>query len=117
MSVTANRKTTITLTGDVTAAHVISAAANTTSPGAIDIISLVLGDNTITVPTGGTVTKAVTIVPPTGNQDQLTLKGDAADVGIDLHLTDPFTLSLAASVTTFVIESADDMDGVRLYWS
>lgn len=117
MAVTSNRKTTIVLTGDVTASHVISAAANTTSPGSIEIISLASGANTITVPTGGTVPKAVTIIPPTGNQDTLTLKGVTGDTGIALHLTDPFTLSLATTVTDFCITAGDDMDGVRLYWS
>jgi hypothetical protein len=117
MAATSNRKTTIILTGDVSATHVISAAANVTSPAAVEIKSLASGANTITVPTGGTVPKAVTIIPPTGNQDTLTLKGVTGDTGIALHLTDPFTISLATSVTTFVITAGDDMDGVRFYWT
>lgn len=117
MSVTANRKTTITLTGDVSASHVIPAAANVTSPGSVEIKSLASGANTITAPTGGTVPKAVTIIPPAGNQETLTLKGVTGDTGIALHLTDPFTLSLATTVTTFCITAGGAMDGLRLYWT
>ena len=117
MSVTAARRITITLTGDVTATHVINAASNTTSPGAVEVISLSSGANTITVPTGGTVPKAVTIVPPVGNQDTITLKGITGDTGVVLHLTDPSTIALDTSVSTFVLTAADDIAGVRLFWS
>ena len=117
MAVNANRKTTITLTGDVTASYVIPAAANTTSPGSVEVKTLASGANTITVPTGGTVPKAVTIIPPVGNQDTLTLKGITGDTGIALHLTDPFTISLASTVTSFCLTAGGSIEGVRLYWT
>lgn len=117
MSVTSARKISITLTGDISATHVINAASNVTSPGAVEVKTLASGANTITVPTGGTVPKAVTIVPPVGNQDTITLKGISGDTGVILHLTDPSSISLHSTVTTFILTAADDIEGVRFYWS
>lgn len=117
MSVTATRTTTIVYSGDVTGTETISAASNAASPGSVEVKTLSSGANTITVPTGGTTPTAVTIVPPTGNTQTITLKGVTGDTGVGLHLTDPFTVSLAAATSTFVLTAGGTITGMRFYWS
>jgi hypothetical protein len=117
MSVASNRSTTITLTGDVTGTETISAAQNSASPGQIQIVTLASGANTITAPTGGSTPTACTILPPSGNAVSITLKGVTGDTGIRLHNTDPSTIAVDSSVSTFVLTAGNTITGVRLYWS
>jgi len=117
MSTVSARTTVITFTGDVTASLTQSSGQNLASPGDIDYVNLASGANTITLPPTTVTTVAVTIVPPAGNTVALTLKGVAGDSGVGLHLTDPSTVALAASVTSFVLNAASAVTGVRLIWS
>ena len=117
MAVTATRTTTITFTGDVIGVQTLPAASNASSPGSIEIKTLANGANTITVPTGGSTVTACTIVPPAANTTAITLKGIGADTGILIHLTDPTTIAIASSVTTFVLNAGAAITGVRLFWS
>lgn len=116
MSVTGTRTTTLVYTGDVTGTETISAASNAAASGTFEVKTMASGANTITVPTGGTTPTAVTIVPPTGNTQTIIIKGVTGDTGIGMHLTDPFTLSLAAATTTFVITAGGTITGMRFYW-
>lgn len=117
MAVTATRVTTLTLSGDVVGTETISAASNTASAGSVEIKTLASGANTITVPTGGTTPTAVTIVPPAGNTQTIIVKGVTGDTGVGMHLTDPFTLSLAASTATFVVTAGGTITGMRFFWT
>lgn len=117
MAVTSNRGITIAFTGDVIADNTFSAAESIVSPGQIDIVSLSSGANTITPPSGGTTPKAVTIVPPAGNNNTITLKGITGDTGVVLHKTDPSSIALNSSTATFVLTASADIAGVRLIWS
>lgn len=117
MSVTATRTTTIVYTGDVTGTETISAASNAASPGSVEIKTLASGLNTITVPTGGATTVACVIVPPTGNTTSITLKGVTGDTGIRIHNTDPTTIAIDPSATTFALTTAGQITGVRFYWT
>mgnify|MGYP001327104443 CR=1 FL=1 len=117
MAVTSERLTIILFTGDVDASLEYDAADNAASPGQIDIITLASGANTITPPTGGSTPLAVTIVPPSGNTALITLKGISGDTGIVLHKTDPCTISLNSTTSTFVLTAASSIAGVRLIWS
>lgn len=122
MASTARRKITLTYFGDVGGpspgvAQEISAADNNTSPAQIQVVTLAIGDNTITAPTGGTTPTACTIVKPSGNTSLIKLKGVGGDTGVKLHLTDPDTVSLDATQTTFVLNAAAQVVGVRLFWS
>lgn len=115
MAVTAYRVIGITFSGDVDAPNLAYAAGiNESSPGSIAVTDLVSGANTITVPSDAT---AVTILPPAANTIGVTLKGITGDTGIVLHLTDPSSLAIASSVTSFVLTAADALPGVRLVWS
>jgi NADPH:quinone reductase-like Zn-dependent oxidoreductase len=111
------RTQTIVFTGDTTATQTNAAGSNPNSPGMNQLMSLVPGANTILVPAGGSTPVAVTIIPPAGNTVTLTLKGIAGDTGILLHLTDPCTISLGASVVNFVLNAAAAVTGIRFIWS
>lgn len=118
MAVQATRSTVITYTGDVDGTETIDAAANTASPGAITIQALASGANTITVPTStGVTVKACTIAPPTGNTTSITLKGVTGDTGVQLHDTDPTTIAIDDSVTSFCLTAGAAIQGVRFYWT
>ncbi len=120
MAVTSTRNTVITFTGDNQSTLPINAAVNQTSPGVDTIIvSLASGFNAITVLTAaGFVPTAVTLIPPAGNVVTITLKGVTGDTGIALHLTDPTTIALASSVTSFGLTvGGAGIVGLRLIWS
>ncbi len=114
---TANRKVVITYSGDVDGEQEINAAANASSPAVVELKTLASGANTITVPTAGKIPTAVTIVPPSDNESSITLKGVTGDTGTRLHDTDPTTIALDDSVTTFCLTAGAEIIGVRLYWS
>ena len=116
MAVTAARSTTITYASDVVATHIINAASSAASPGSVEIKTLASGANTITPPTGGSTPVSVTCVPPAGNTQTITLKGVTGDTGFLMHLTDPFTLTLATGTTTFVLTAGGTITGMRFYW-
>ena len=117
MAVTALRVTTITFTCDVKAVIPANAPENTASPGQVDIVTLASGANTITPPTGGSTPKSVTIIPPTGNVNTITLKGITGDTGVVLHLTEPTTVALNNPASTFVLTASAQIIGVRLIWA
>lgn len=117
MAVTSNRTVTVTLTGDITYSQSFSAAANSASPGDVQIVTLASGANTITPPAGGTTPKAVTIIPPTGNNYTITVKGTTGDTGVVIHKTDPTVLGLNSPTDTFNLTAASTIAGVRLIWT
>lgn len=122
MAATAKRKVTITFFGDVGGvspgvAQEISAADNLASPAQIQIVTLAIGDTTITAPGGGATPKSCTIVKPAANAVALKIKGVAGDTGVRLHNTDPDTISLDAAQTSFVLNAAAQIIGVRLWWT
>lgn len=113
---TSTRKTVLSFTG-VQGIHELAAADNTSSPATVELITLSSGDNDISVPTAGTVPTAVTIVPPAGNGTAIKIKQDAPDTGIRIHNTDPTTIALHSTVTSFRLNAGATITGVRLYWS
>lgn len=115
MAVTSNRVIGIALTGDVNAPNLAyPAAENIVSPGSIQVTDLVLGANTITVPSDAV---GVTILPPSGNTIGVTLKGISGDTGVPLHPTDPTSIGLSAGATTFVVTVVDNIATVRFIWT
>jgi hypothetical protein len=118
MAITSNRYINISFTGDTSSTNNRSAAANTSSPGQTDLLTFTgAGNTTITPPTGGSTPTAVTITPPAGNLQTMTLKGIGADVGIVLHKTDPTSIALNSPTNTFVITTSGTITGVRFDWS
>ena len=123
MATTLKRKITLTYNGDVGGIspgfrQEVSAADSSASPAVIQLVTLAAGDNTITAPAVvGFTPKACTIMKPSGNATAIMLKGDAGDTGIRLHDTDPDSVSLHSSQTTFILNAGAQIDGVRLFWT
>ena len=113
MAVNAKRSVAIVFSGDVTAGSTTHAEENAASPAQIESKTLSTGANTITPPASS---KAVTIIMPSGNTVLLTLKGVTGDTGIPLHKTDPTTIGLDTTITTFVLNAASGVT-VRLIWT
>lgn len=117
MSVTSTRKVTIGFSGDYTAEITPSAAANSQSPGDVDIVTLAIGDNTIPPPSGGSTPRGLTIIPPVGNSTSIKLKGAGGDTGIELHPSDPTSIGLNSVSNNVILNVATQINNVRLVWS
>ncbi len=119
MAVTAVRTIAITFSGDIQATNSLPAAPNGVAPGSITIHSLALGDNTITLPGGGSTPQGATIIPPSGNTQALILKGVGGDTGIRINKTDPtvITFDAAALPANIVINAAGVVTGMRIIWT
>lgn len=118
MATTANRSITLTYTGDLDGSEELEAADNVDqSPAQVQLVTLAMGDNVIAKPGGGSTTVALTIKKPADNEAVIKLKGDAADVGVTLHKTDPDSISIDAEVDSVILNAAAEIVGVRLYWS
>ena len=118
MAVTSNRNIQVSFSGDTTFNLIQSALENAVSPAMMDIMTLALGANTITAPVvSGIVVTALTIIPPAGNTNLITLKGASGDIGVKLHLTDPTTIGLDSTFVSLVLNAAASIIGVRLIWS
>lgn len=116
MSVTANRSILLAMSGDVEFREEFAAAENAAAPGGVNVVSLASGNNTIAVPSGFTIT-AVTIIPPAGNTEFITLKGVNGDTGIQISPTEPTSVALDPITTSFVLLAGNTINGVRLVWS
>lgn len=116
MAVSATRKVVIAFGDDFAADLEFKALTNIDSPGAIWNSLLEIGPNTILIPTGENVVKAVTIIPPDDNISILTLKGIAGDTGLVLHLTDPTSIALAEGILGFVLDVSADVV-VKFVWT
>jgi len=115
MAVTADRQVNIQYSGTgLNANNSFPAAQNTSSPAQNSYTNLSSGANTINTPTGAV---SVTIVPPSGNTVSITLKGISGDTGIRIHNTDPSSIAIDSSVTSFVLTAANPITGVRILWS
>jgi hypothetical protein len=118
MAVTSARSIVLQSSGDFVAANTYAAANNTASPCKVEIVTLASGANTVVLPSGGTTSKAVTIVMPSSNSTvTITLKGVTGDTGVVLHKTDPTSIALNSPITTFVLTASAELVGVTLIWS
>ena len=117
MAVESTRNVDISFTGSVVASFTTSAATNTDSAGQMQVVTLASGANTITVPTGGTVSTCCTIIKPSGNTTSITFKGVTGDTGVRLHNTDPDSISIDSSVTSFCLTAGASITDVRLIWT
>lgn len=114
MAVKSTRKVSVVFSGDFVGTETLDDAVNTAAPVQSTLTTLANGANTITAPTGAA---ACTIIPPTTNTDSITLKGVSGDTGIRIHNTDPTTVAIDSSVTTFVLTAGATIADVRLLWS
>jgi hypothetical protein len=117
VAVTSNQTVTATFSGDFQASIPFSAAANAASPGMIQLFTLSSGNNTITLPTGGSTVKAALIIPPSGNTLDLILKGVGGDTGITVSKTDPTLVSFGTPPpANFVLNASGTVTGLRIVW-
>src|SRR5215510_3677162 len=101
MPTTSTRTIGLGFTGDVNAPNMnYEAANNSSSPGEIELVDLSTSPLTVTPPSGFA---AVTILPPAENDVLITLKGVSGDTGVKLHMTDPTSIGLDSTLTTFVL--------------
>lgn len=118
MAVNAARTITVNLTGDVILDKIFAAAENEASPGAVSILELAAGANTITVPLStGIVVKGATIIPPADNEESIILKGVAGDTGITISMTDPTSIAFETAPASFVLTAGDVIPGLRIVWT
>jgi hypothetical protein len=117
MSSTAIRGISIAYSGDFAGNESYTAATNTNSPAMSELKTLTTGANTITPPTGGSTVKGVTIIPPASNAVLMTLKGVTGDTGVPMHKTDPTSIGLDTTVSTFCVTCAAPVIGVRFLWT
>jgi hypothetical protein len=113
MAVTAQVFLQVQYSGDVNGVQVPTVAITNSSPGQIDLTNLVMGANTITLPTGA---KGVFIWPPILNNVAITFKGIAGDTGVLMHPTDAAYFALGSGVVNFVLNAASAVTGVRFIW-
>ncbi len=115
MAVTSNLNYALTFTGDAETNDNFGISENQASPGQIQVVDLVSGDNVIAIPSGGgSVAAAVIMIPPPANTIVLTLKGDAGDVGVVIGLTDPISLTLSTTISSFILNTSGIVTGLRL---
>lgn len=116
MSVTSNRVTSVTFTGDLDLTVVENATANAASPGGIQSYNLASGNNTITLPA---TPVSATIIPPTDNTETITLKGISGDTGLKLSPTDPTVLAFDPNnlPASFLLVAGDTITGLRIIWA
>jgi len=117
MAAASTRVITINFTGDISGTETPQAASNAAAPAQIQVVTLSAGDNTFTLPTGGTTPVAVTIMKPAGNTQLIKLKGAGGDTGTFLHKTDPDSISLDATAGSLILNAAGTVTGLRLIWS
>jgi hypothetical protein len=118
MSDTSTRVVQLGFSGDVNSQIIQSALENNVTPNVILKQTLTIGDNTISAPVvPGIVVTGLTIIPPAGNITLMVLKGNVADIGIPMHLTDWTSLSLDPTFISLVINVAAQVDGVLLIWT
>jgi hypothetical protein len=115
VSTTSTRAIVFAYSGDINDPQQTWAdSVNPASPGPGTLINLILGANTIAVPSGGTTIAATILKPPLGAVT-LTLKGASGDTGILLG-QGPDSISLATGQTSFVIVASAALAGVRIAW-
>lgn len=119
MPVISNRQVSVTFTDDLNATLAYDAIQNEDSPGSVQLITLAIGNNTITLPGGGAVPASVIIIPPVDNEEVITLKGVNGDTGIVINPVDPTVLTFNADSlpTFFVLNAAAEIIGLTLVWA
>lgn len=112
MSTTSNRSIVIAFSSEIEYTQEFAATVNPDGSGQNQLVNLLTGNNTITVPDDAF---AVTILMPLANDVQVKLKGVNGDTGINLSLLDPTSIGLE-SVSSFVLNAAEAVT-VRLIYS
>lgn len=117
MAISCTSTISLAYAGDRNQNYQFASLPNPTSPDAEQVLGLSAGDNTITVPSGGTtgvVAQGAVIIPPTTNAAALTLKGNAGDTGVALNRKSPSLIGLDSGVLSFILNAGAPVVGVRV---
>lgn len=117
MSVTAVVTNYVKFSGDQQNEIVISSGELINSPAIQELVSLVTGNNTVTVPdVEDFVTHGLEIIPPELNDVEITLKGVNADTGITLSASQATVLQFGSAPPSNIVLNVSDDVAVRLIW-
>jgi len=120
MSISATVLTNVRFSGDYNFNVDFPTTPNAASPGSIQTINLVTGDNTILIPQPtGAIAKGVIIVPPSGNTIVLGIRGTAdTGVGILISKTNPTNIAFdTLPPTSFIVKcTAAGIDNCKFIW-
>lgn len=119
--ITSSRNVQIEFSGDISTQIIQSALDNPASTATTLFVDLPIGDNPLPAPfSTGLIVTGLTIIPPAGNLNTITLKGEITDVGIPLHLTDPTSIALPVGFINsgeIVLSVTVQTNGVQLIWT
>lgn len=118
MSTTARVINYVNFTGDLTQEIPYDSGDMPDSPASQEVVGLVTGNNTITLPdVEGFTLHGLAIVPPSLNEVELTFKGVSGDTGILLSATRVSVIQFGETLPASIVLSApEDVDGFRLIW-
>ncbi len=117
MSIASIYRIGIDFSGDYVANLTFPSASNSLSPGVINIYSLISGINTITLPTGGSTVTGAIIIPPAGNTQTITLKGNSADIGVALSKVNPTLVPFDTTPpVSIVLTTGGIITGLKIIW-
>ena len=118
MSITADVTNYIKFSGDQESEVIYGSGLLADSPSLQELVTLAIGNNTITVPDVDDFTvHGVALVPPAANDEQPTIKGASGDTGIALSASKVSLLQFGDTVPTVLILSVTaEIVGLRLVW-
>lgn len=117
MSVTASSTSHLVFSEDQESELIYASGPLEDSPYSQEVTTLAIGDNTISVPdVDGITVHGLAIVPPTANDEEITLKGNAADVGIALSANFVSVIHFGTPPVSVILNVAAEVVGVRLVW-
>lgn len=117
MSVTASCTSHLVFSDDQESELIFASGPLEDSPYAQEITTLAMGDNSISVPdVDGITVHGLAIVPPAANDAAITLKGNAADVGIALNANFVSVIQFGTPPAAVILSVTEDIVGVRLVW-
>jgi hypothetical protein len=118
VSITAAVTNHIKFSGDQSSEVIYGTGPLADSPCLQELVTLAIGNNTITVPAVDDFTvHGVAIVPPAANTTQPTIKGVNGDTGFALGASQVSVLQFGDTVpASFVLNVAAEIVGLRLVW-
>lgn len=117
MSVTSIRYINLVYSGDIAYTQGWGSTPWAQSVAKLDIVDLASGANSLLIPALANVgPTGLTIIPPVGNVQTITLKGAISDVGIPLHKTDPTSIGINAPSVIYLF-AGGPIPAIRLIWS
>lgn len=117
MSVTAVVTNYVKYSGDQENDQVFASGDLENSPAVQSLVTLAAGNNSISVPdVDDFVTHGLVIVPPSLNDEEITIKGIGADTGISLSASEASCIQFGTPPASIVLSVTNEVVGVKLIW-